>query len=85
MAGGEQEEQEFTGDLLGFPGGKSEQDAGCFGVVTSPEIISGCWILVLYPRECETWGPSWGTTVFASMWELIWDYLGDEEELTNKS
>lgn len=44
MAGGEQEEQEFTGDLLGFPGGKSEQDAGCFGVVTSPEIISGCWI-----------------------------------------
>lgn len=47
MAGGEQcqqEEQDFTGGLLGFPGGKSEQGAGCFGVVTSPEVIPGCWI-----------------------------------------
>lgn len=51
MAGGEpcqHQEQEFTGAVLGFPGGKSEQDAACFGVVTSPEIIPGCWIQILF-------------------------------------
>lgn len=50
MAGGEhcqQQEQEFTGDILGFPEGKSEQDARCFGVVTSPGIIPACWIQTL--------------------------------------
>lgn len=37
MAGGEhcqQQEQEFTGDILGFPEGKSEQDASA--LVLSP-------------------------------------------------
>lgn len=45
MVGGEQSQQEgqgFTGDLLGYPGGKSEQDARCFGAATSPELIPGC-------------------------------------------
>lgn len=50
MAGGERcqrEEQGFTGGFLGFPGGKSEQDARCFGVATFPELIPGCWIQTL--------------------------------------
>lgn len=47
MAGGEQglqEDQGFRvpGDLR-YTGEKSEQDAGCFGVATSPELTPGPW------------------------------------------
>lgn len=48
MAGGEWGQQKgFAGGPLGYPGGKSEQDARHFGPATSPELLPGCWIQAL--------------------------------------
>lgn len=50
MAGGEwglQEDQGFTGGLLGYSGGKSERDAGRFGAAITSELIPGPWIQAL--------------------------------------
>lgn len=73
MAGrewGQQEQRGFAGGPLGYPWGKSEQDARYFGAAT---LLALPWSVgpgfVLYTRGCKTWGPSWGD---CSLFVVIW-------------